>query len=243
MEKQEYVKMYRSQSTHWWYRTRRLFIQTFLEIIPGDRNKKILDVGCGTGANTQVLSSFGQVTGIDISPYAKKIYTKQKNASWRLGSAEKIPFKNNYFDIIVLLDVLYHKNIVYPAKAVQEAYRVLKPGGYCLITDCVHPFLFGLHDKQNQARERFTKRKVERLVRQGGFICVRSSYSFMMTFPVFLLIRLLDKLFNSSSISMEEKINTSMNTFLLVLGRLENRILKRLNLPFGSSVIYLVKKM
>lgn len=242
MEKLEYIKMYRSQQTHWWYVTRRVFIQTFLKRLPSGKNKKILDVGCGTGANTSVLRLFGNVTGIDISPHAKKLYTTNTNALFHIGSAMDIPCMNNHFDVVAVCDVLYHKNIKSPQGALRETYRVLKPGGYCLITDCVHPFLFGIHDVKNQARERFTKQKLEELVRKSGYTIVRSSYSFMMTFPLFVFVRLLDKLRPQSSVSIEENISPPIHSLLCRLGFIESRLLHRINLPFGSSVILLAKK-
>lgn len=239
MEKQEYTKMYQAQSRHWWYVTRRLFIQTFLQIIPRGKHKNILDIGCGTGANTQVLRSFGNVTGVDLSPYAKQFYTKTTGSSFIAGSATKIPLKDNQFDVVTICDVLYHRNIASPHRALQESYRILKPGGYCLITDCVHPFLFGPHDIKNQARERFTKRTLETLVCASGYVIVRSSYTFMMTFPLFMLVRLWDKW---RTLPMEEKVSKPVNKFLGILGKLDNAMIRHWNLPLGSSVILLAKK-
>ncbi len=242
MEISEYLTMYQAQSLHWWYVTRRLFLQTFLKGIPSGSHKKILDVGCGTGANTQVFHTIGKVTGLDSSPLAKKLYTKNREASFVVGSATKIPLQDTQFDVVALCDVLYHKNVTSPYKALQESYRILKSGGYCIITDCVHPFLFGSHDIKNQARERFTKRKLEKLVGESGFILVRSSYTFMMTFPLLFLVRLLDRCRKLPLSSMEERVSKPINILLGMVGKFENAMLMHWNLPIGSSVILLAKK-
>ena len=241
VKKQEYLRMHQVQKSHWWYVIRRNFIQTVLAPMQDTKQKRILDIGCGTGANTNTLRLFGSVIGLDTSLYAKKFYTTDTHATFVLGSAEKIPFANVSFDLVVMTDVLYHKNIRNPALVLDEAYRVLKPNGYCLITDCVHPFFFGQHDIQNQARERFTKKGLEQLVTNAGYVTVRSSYMFMSTFPMFVASRLFDKWFHPR-VSAEEHMNTYIHTFFLLLGKWENRMFKQHNLPFGSSVIILGKK-
>ena len=241
VKKQEYLRMHQVQENHWWYVTRRNFIQTVLVAIQDTQKKRILDIGCGTGANTNTLRLFGNVIGMDTSPYAKKFYTTDGHTSFVLGSAENIPFTNETFDLVVMTDVLYHKNITNPLRVLDEVYRVLKPQGYCLITDCVHPFLFGPHDVQNQARERFTKKRLEQLVANAGYVTVRSSYMFMSTFPVFVFARLFAKWFHPQ-VSVEETMNRYINAVFHLLGKLDTSVFKRHNLPFGSSVIILGKK-
>lgn len=96
---------------------------------------KVLDLGCGDGLNTSVLSKMGvkDVTGVDISDkllkLAKKLNPKNK---FFLSSAEKLPFKNNIFDV-VLVDSVFHHFMSYP-KAISEIRRVLKlRGKLCFI--------------------------------------------------------------------------------------------------------------
>ncbi len=241
VKKREYLRMHQVSKSHWWYVTRRNFIQTVLVSMHGSKQKRILDVGCGTGANTETLRLFGSVIGLDISSYAKKFYTTDAHTTFILGSAEKIPFANATFDLVVITDVLYHKNITNPSQVLDEAYRVLKPEGYCLITDCAHPFLFGPHDVKNQARERFTKRRLEQLVTLSGYTVIRSSYLFMTTFPLFVASRLFAKWFHLSVLH-EETMNTVINCVCIVLGKLDNYLFQRFNLPFGSSVFILARK-
>lgn len=242
MKKQEYFRMHKIQKSHWWYETRRNYIQTILRTISLGENNRILDVGCGTGANTPILRQFGTVIGLDRSPHARSLYRKQPNVVFTFGSAEKIPYSNNTFDIVLVADVLYHKRIKSPVRVLREIRRVLKPNGYCVITDCAHPFLFGVHDEYNEARERFTKKKIEKLVRTSGLVCIRNSYTFMLVFPIFIMVRLFEKILKPRTIVFEEHAGIFANSIGRILGKIECAMLRKRNLPFGSSMIFLTQK-
>ena len=97
------------------------------------KNKKVLDVGSGNG---YVLSKYAKegakVYGVDISENAIKICKKRfkllkLKGSFKVANAEKLPYPNNYFDCICSMGVLHHVSNI--KKALDEIYRVLKPGG------------------------------------------------------------------------------------------------------------------
>lgn len=107
-----------------WLRKRRLSV---FDITPDDF---ILDLGCGDGLNIKILKQMGinNIVGIDISRYLLKLAKKNNpDVKFFLGSADKLPFKNGKFDI-VLADSVFHHLIDYP-KSIDEIRRVLKKGG------------------------------------------------------------------------------------------------------------------
>lgn len=88
---------------------------------------KILDVGCGTGLILRHLPK-GSV-GLDINP--RNIPRAKKHAPHTevvLGDAERLPFKDNSFPMVICTDVLEH--FPDPHKPLKEIFRVLAPGGF-----------------------------------------------------------------------------------------------------------------
>ena len=116
-------------------------------------NPQILDVGCGTGRTAiriaKELKNGGHLYGVDI--YSKlaisgnALDTVQNNAriekiedktTFQYGSATDIPFEKNYFDIVNVSSVLHEVHDPNGQdKAMQELYRVLKPGGYLYLSE------------------------------------------------------------------------------------------------------------
>ena len=97
--------------------------------------KKILDCACGAGYGSFILSLQNEVTGIDLSEeainYAKKRYVNN-GLGFVLGTAEKLPFKNKSFDVIVSFETIEHlKN---PGKFILEVKRVLKDNGTLIVS-------------------------------------------------------------------------------------------------------------
>ncbi len=101
-------------------------------------NKKILEIGVGAGTDfIEFLKRDAVCYGIDATDSAiqktnNNILTSLKNKNYKLeylakANAEKLPFKDNTFDMIYSHGVLHHaKNTMI---CISEAYRVLKPGG------------------------------------------------------------------------------------------------------------------
>lgn len=104
-----------------------------------DKKVDILDVGCGTGVLSLILSEMGHnVTGIDLSEgmlnRAREKADKEKLiADFRIGDAEELPFENESFDVVINRHLLW--TLLNPEKAVFEWNRVLKPGGKVIIID------------------------------------------------------------------------------------------------------------
>ena len=104
------------------------------------KDKEVLDAGCGWGGKTiYYAEKFGvkKITGFDLPGYRPEVsdnYSKKRgldNCFFDVGYAEKMPFKNNSFDSIIMEDVFEH--VADPEKVLNECYRVARSGGQVII--------------------------------------------------------------------------------------------------------------
>ncbi len=107
-----------------------------------DTRQKVADLGCGTGELLGQLfqDHTGVLIGVDASPemleQARIKLPDVSSIELRLGEVEYLPMKDQEVDTVVMSMVLYH--ILQPEKAIQEVFRVLKPGGLFLLADFEH---------------------------------------------------------------------------------------------------------
>ena len=104
--------------------------------------KSVLDLGSGTGAAFDQLLNY-ETTAIDPDKKMLKLNTFENKV---IGSAENLPFEDNSFDNVFCCFVW--RNISDTNKALQEVYRVLRPGGKFILLDMTrpkNPFLKMLH--------------------------------------------------------------------------------------------------
>jgi len=104
---------------------RRIF---FLRPIAKECNGKLLDVGCGIG---EFLEIYSNAIGIDPNKYNVE-YCKNLGFDAKVGSVYNLKFKKNYFDCILLMNVLEH--LSRPSQAIKEINKVLKKNGKLIIT-------------------------------------------------------------------------------------------------------------
>lgn len=97
----------------------------------GKRGVKILDIGCGTGMAAERLKDFGAVYGVDISSKSIEQARDRLDEAY-VSLAEKLPFRNEIFDVIVCTEVIEH--LLAPSEALSEFNRVLRSGGYLIIS-------------------------------------------------------------------------------------------------------------
>jgi len=100
---------------------------------------KLLDIGCGNGDFIWLAQKRGwSVQGIELSQTAVNFAVQMRNLDVKLGAPDQLPFAENSYDVVTLLDVLEH--LSNPAKVLKEIYRVLKPEGTLIVQVPNTPF-------------------------------------------------------------------------------------------------------
>lgn len=234
MMQHTYPNLFRIEESHWWHRGRRKIIGTFVQQICRNFSgePRILDVGCGTGANLKLLSQFGKAEGVDVSTDALE-FCKQRGLDVHLGAAEQLPFEENSFDLVTALDVVEHLDD--DVAGLKEMRRVLKPNGRILLFVPTFMFLWGVQDDVSHHRRRYRLPELRRVVKQAGFEVERTSYANITFFAPILLIRKF-MAWTGLRASTENNINISaLNGVFTRILAAEGSVLRHMNLPFGVS--------
>lgn len=244
MQQHTYAIMNRVEDSHWWFVGRRSILESFLEsIVQNLKSKtqtpKILDVGCGTGANLEMLAGFGEAEGVDVSDDALE-FCKAKNLKAHKGLAEELPFADGSFDIVTALDVVEHLDD--DVAGLKEMHRILKKGGKTLIFVPAFMWLWGVQDDVSNHRIRYTKKQIVERLEKAGFRIERATYANITFFAPILGGRTLMKL---TGIKPESENNINISALNGIFGKLfsaEKLWLKRADFPFGVSIVVVAEK-
>ena len=239
MQQHTYAIMNRVENSHWWYVGRRAILESFLErIVSQIRNPqsavRILDVGCGTGGNLEMLEKFGAAEGVDVSDDALE-FCQSKGLTAHRGLAEKLPFADAIFDVVTALDVVEHLDD--DVAGLAEMFRVLKPGGKTLIFVPAFMWLWGVQDDVSNHRIRYTKKQIVERLEKAGFAIERATYANITFFAPILGGRTLMKL---TGITPESENNVNVSALNGVFGKIfsaEKLWLKNFDFPFGVSIV------
>ena len=194
MEQHTYGIMNDVEDKHWWFVGRRAILESFLQGIVEKikiQNPNILDVGCGTGANLEMLAQFGESEGVDVSDDALE-FCKAKGLKAHKGLAESLPFEDESFDVVTALDVVEHLDD--DVAGLKEMHRVLKTGGKTLIFVPAFMWLWGVQDDISNHRIRYTKKQIVERLNKAGFEIERATYANWTFFAPILAGRTLMKI-------------------------------------------------
>ena len=142
MRTEEYYKAHNLEKIYWWFVGRRIILRQILKKYLTVKSRlNILDYGCGSGGNFELLNEFGKVTGAEISPAAIKLSAlEHPDIPVALVTPEnKFPFPQKSFELITLLDVLEH--IEKDQEFLHQLAGYLTDNGWLLVTVPAYQFL------------------------------------------------------------------------------------------------------
>jgi SAM-dependent methyltransferase len=141
----EFDRMFAVEESHWWYRGRRSLVRDALDrYAPARRPLHLLDVACATGMSFRFLADYGEIRGIDISDETIRLCAQRGIDRIVKGDAVRLPFQAASFDVVLALDAFEHFDD--DLAAMQETFRVLRPGGVLVATVPAFMSLWSPHD-------------------------------------------------------------------------------------------------
>lgn len=242
MEKREQEQTRKLERTHWWFAGMRDVMAALLDQYSNGPVSRALDAGGGTGGNYPLLAKRSTaVIALDRSPVALAYYREETPSVVR-ASINSLPFPSESFDLIACIDVLGQLPESEAPLALAELQRVLRPGGALLLRTAAYRWLASAHDEIVQTRCRYTRQEVGAKMREAGLQPLRLSYATTILFPLVILRRLWLKLPMAGESSDLVALPGPLNALLRGVLRLEARLLRRVDLPFGLSVVSLARK-
>jgi SAM-dependent methyltransferase len=237
------------EDVHWWFVGRRRILLQVLDRYlghNGSHERRILDVGCGTGTMLTYLAAFGRAEGVDIDEEAIGYCRERGLENVRLGEADKLPFDDGTFDLVTALDVVEHLDD--DGSALREMRRVLRQGGLLLVTVPAHMFLWGDQDEVNMHRRRYAPAELRERLLSNGFEVLRLSHMNALLFPPIALARLLRRAEHRLRPGIPHESDfrypapPPVNFMLSHLFAAEGPILRRVDIPIGVSILALAQK-
>ncbi len=251
MDPETYRLVHETEETHWFFVGRREIIFSFLRSsLPHDHTSRILDVGCGTGANLRRLPQFGHVTAVDFSPDALQ-FCRSSLASCDsplatcdlcCADAGRLPFAEATFDVVTALDLVEH--LADDVGGLREFARVLRPAGMLVVSVPAYQVLWSDFDVLSHHYRRYGRRELAGKLAQAGFRVEKLSHFNTLLFLVVLGVRTVKRLFNGRW-TAETELNrppAPVNAFLAGLFASEATLLKRMDFPFGVSLLGIARK-
>lgn len=232
-----------AHSDYWWFVVRAKLIEiVFRPVLPiGGR---VLDVGSADAPSNSWMKGLCDRVALDLDPRGLDLA-----AGDVVGSITDIPFPDAHFDAVSAFDVVEH--VSDEKQALDEVFRVLKPGGVFMMAVPAYEWAWTSHDDLQNHHRRYTRRRACRSLRRSEFEVERSTYAFAGVFPVFAAERFVRRWRERNGNTPELDPNGLVR--LPQPSRFQERVLRwaskadevvlpRLNLPLGSSVFVVARR-
>lgn len=238
MNPNAYLEMSDTEARHWWFTGRRAILSNLIGSLELPANARILEIGSGTGGNLQMLSSFGQVSALEMDATARSIASEKTGGRFDIRPGycpTDIPFAGEKFDLICLFDVLEH--IDEDVETLIALKGLLSKEGKVLVTVPAYRWLWSAHDKFLHHKRRYSAAELRQKVADSGYKITKLSFFNTVLFPLAAIVRLKDKLMGNTSASGTSIPPALINQLFAGLFGIERFMLRKFNLPFGVSLM------
>jgi SAM-dependent methyltransferase len=231
MHPDAYREMADTEDRHWWFTGRRRILSSLIASLGLKQSSRILEIGCGTGGNLEMLSRFGAVAAMEAEDAARAIAAEKTAGRIDIRDGrcpDRIPFEKGAFDLVCLLDVLEH--IDEDLATLRAVRTLLAPGGKALVTVPAYRWLWSEHDEFLHHKRRYTARELRGKAEAAGLAVDMLSYFNTLLFPLAAAARLL-------RLKGTAVPPAPVNRLLQALFGAERFVVRRLALPFGVSLV------
>jgi len=239
MERAVFDRMAEHDQVHWWYVARRRILADLIrreaDLPEGAR---ILEVGCGTGHNFEMLGRFGRLEALEVDVEARALASRRLGRE--IGDAplpELTGVPDGTYHLIALLDVLEH--VDGRPESLRSIAAKLAPGGKILVTVPAYQWMWSAHDRAHHHKLRYSKKGLRRDAEAAGLKVDRIGFFNSLLFPIAAAVRILGKLTGKSS-SDDKLPPRPLNAIFERIFGLERHLVGRVPMPAGVSIFALL---
>ena len=168
MQTDEFEALVGYDEHHWWYAGRRRVLHAALGKLPlPGSGARVLDAGCGSGRTMDELRGYGAVHGIELNPAGVEHARGRGYGEVHLARVEEVPYPDEHFDLVTCLDVIEHTPD--DRRSLRELRRVVRPGGWLVVTVPAYQLLWSSHDVANQHYRRYRRSQLRRAGEEAGW--------------------------------------------------------------------------
>ncbi len=241
MRKDLYKELFEVEDKHWWHDHKRQVIHQMIDKFT--EKGKVLDIGAGTGKILSELKMKGwSVTGIDGEKEAIKWSKKRGIKIQQVDIEKRLKLNEKSFNLVLALDVIEH--LGKDKKMLREINKILKPKGVVVITVPAYQWLFNYWDEMLEHKRRYTVQSFKKVVDLDQFTIEYLGYFSMFIFPIAVIVRLIKKMLGKTQTSDFQTTPLSLISIPVIkfFNYIERVLLSIISLPFGLSVICVIRK-
>ena len=241
MDRAVFDRMAELDQQHWWFTARRRILSEVIRrVARPPAEARILELGCGTGHNLDMLGAFGSIEASELDDHARALATQRLGRAIEQAALPDLArFPADSYDMVALLDVLEH--VVDDKGSLAAIFTRLKPGGALLLTVPANPWMWSAHDVAHHHHRRYRKREIATLARAAGYeIDLLSPFNTML-FPLIAGVRVLNKVRGHDSAD-DALPAPPVNRALDRLFGVEAGLIGRLPFPFGVSLVAVLRR-
>lgn len=240
----------RIEAEHFWYVGRRWAIESLLRFwtaagAPSPR--RAVEIGSGTGGMLAMLSSFADsVTAVEPYPPAAEIL-RSRNPKINVVQSDAGAFLAAHaesFDLIAAFDVLEH--IKDDQDLLECIFTALVPGGAAVLSVPAMQVLWSSFDEFDLHFRRYDRGDLTAKLERAGFQALKTNYFFSSLFPVVYSVRKVRDMLARDAAGQNSDLMRipprPVNGLVKLILWIEARLLQRVSMPFGTSVVCLAVK-